>query len=324
MPQKTLEEFLFGEDGVVRLIGEEKYEHALEAIIEDGEEFPEVARTMNYHRICLAATLNDTPQALRVLEDMLKAGIYYPPVLLGPEADPPGLTPLLGLPEFEHLKAAHHDKYLEAMEKASPVLVTVKPEPTPIEPPPLLLAIHGNVSNVENEIDYYRPVTEGGWLLAMPQSSQPWGMEGRYIWGDWDVAVRQLEKYWELISGQAEYDTTRIVTVGISKGGEVAVWLSVSGRIPAHGFIAVAPGGPRIEDTQKLLPLVESARDRGVRGYLIGGDQDTYCYEPTMKLSTFLKEQEIPHELEVHLGLGHWFPPDFKQSLIRGLEFIEG
>ena len=141
MTQKTCEEFLFGEDGVVRLIHEkQQYERALEIIINEADQFPEVARTMNYHRICLAATLDDTAQALGVLEDMLAAGIYYPPILLGPEAEPPGLGPLLGLPEFERLKTAHQERYHEAMENAAPVLVTVAPEPAPAAPPPLLFA----------------------------------------------------------------------------------------------------------------------------------------------------------------------------------------
>ena len=152
MTRKTLEDFLFGEDGVVRLIQEERYQRALEIIIQEGDQFPEVARTINYHRICLAATLNDVSQALRVLDEMLEAGIYYPPVLLGPDAEPPGLEPLFGLPEFEKLTAAHQEGYQDAMENAPPVLVTVLPEAPPVTPPPLLFATHGNVSRVENEI----------------------------------------------------------------------------------------------------------------------------------------------------------------------------
>jgi dienelactone hydrolase len=133
-----------------------------------------------------------------------------------------------------------------------------------------------------------------------------------------------LEKYWSLLSQQAEYDAKRIVTAGLSKGGEVAVWLAMSGMVPAQGFLAIAPGGPRVAEPQKLLPLVESSRERGIQGYLLVGDQDTYCYEPTMRLSAFLKEQGIPHELEIRPGVGHWFPPDFERSLRRGLEFILG
>lgn len=324
MTSKTVEEFLFGEDGVVRLIGEEKYKRALDVIIEEGDEFPEVARTMSYHRICLAATLGDVAQALQVLEDMLKAGTYYPPIILGMEAEPPGLAPLLGLPEFERLKAAHRQYYQEAMDNAQPVLVTAKPDSPTEAPPPLLFVTHGNNSKVDNEIDYYCPITNWGWLLAMPQSSQPWGMEGRFIWGDWDVTVRQLKKYWELLGQQSDYDAKRIVTAGISKGGEVAVWLAMSGMVPALGFIAIAPGGPRIDDPQILLPLVEVNREKGLRGYLIVSDQDTYCYEPTMKLSNFLKEQGIPHEMEIHPCLAHWFSNEFDQSLKRGLEFVTG
>jgi predicted esterase len=324
MTQKTVEEFLFGEAGVVRLIRERQYERALEIIIKEGDLFPEVARAMNHHRICLAATLGDTAEALRVLEEMLEAGIYYPSVLLGREAPSPGLGSLLGLPEFEQIKIAHQEHYQEAMENAPPVLVTVAPESLPARPPPLLFATHGNVSHVENEIDHYRPATTWGWLLAMPQSSQPWGMEGRYVWGDWEVTEQQLKKYWRLLGQQAEYDPARIVTAGISKGGEVAVWLAMSGTIPARGFIAIAPGGPRIDEPERLLPLVEASREKGLRGYLIVGDQDTSCYEPTMRLAGFLREQGIAHELETHPDVEHWFPPEFEQSLHRALKFIVG
>ncbi len=321
MSPKTLNEFLLGEDGVLQLMREEKYQHALNLIMKDGKRFPEAARMINYHLICLAATLGYIPQALQTLEAMLKAGIYYPPVLLGSEADPPGLTPLLGLPEFEQLKAAHYEQYQQAMEKASPILVTVAPT-SATALPPLLMAVHGNCSMIEREINFYRPATEWGWTLAMPQSSQPWGIEGQYVWGDWEVTSRQLEKYWGMISRQAEYDSKRIVTAGISKGGEVAVWLAMSDRVPAQGFIAIAPSGSHVEEPQKLRSFVEGSCERGLRGYLIVGDQDTYCYEPTLKLATFLKEQGIPHELEVHSGLGHWFPLDFERSLRRGLEFV--
>src|SRR5262245_33882322 len=107
MKQKTLDEFLQGEKGVMRLIREEKYKLALEVILRDGSRFPGAARVINYYLICLAAVLGYIPQALQALEAMLNAGIYYPPVLLGSEAEPPGLALLLGMPEFEHLKALH-------------------------------------------------------------------------------------------------------------------------------------------------------------------------------------------------------------------------
>ena len=115
-----------------------------------------------------------------------------------------------------------------------------------------------------------------------------------------------------------------VVTAGVSKGGEVAVWLAMSGTIPACGFIAIAPGGPRIDEPDRLVPSVEASREKGLRGYLIVGDQDTSCYEPTLRLAAFLEGQNIPYELEIHRGTEHWFSPDFEQCLYRALGFIVG
>jgi predicted esterase len=327
MVRKTLQEFLFGENGVECLIRAREYERALEVIIDKGDLYPELVRMMMYRRICLKAMLGDTAEALRLLEEALAAGIYFPAILLGPEGtgdegNPLTLEAMEGLFEFERLKAAHQARYWEAMENAPPVLVTVGPSHPQTAPPPLLFVAHGNVSNIENEIGHYRPATEWGWLLAMPQSSQPWDVEGRYVWGDWEMTERQLGKYCSLLSQELDYDPARVVTAGISKGGEVAVWLAMSGKVSARGFIAVAPGGKRIDEPGALLPFVETSREKGLRGYLIVGDRDTSCYEATMKLSTFLKEQGISCELEIHPGEGHWFPPNFAQSLRRALRFI--
>lgn len=320
----SLEEFLFGESGVLRLIFEGEYAQALQVIQLQGEQFPEVARTVQYHRICLTATLGDTAQALEVLRERLAAGVYYPALLLGAEAEPPGLAPLQGLPEFEKLKAAHQERYQEAMENAEPVLVSLAPQPTPAGAPPLLFAMHGNVSRVENELDFYRPVTEWGWLLAMPQSSQPWGMEGRFVWGDWQLTESQLKKYWARLSEQAGFDPSCVVTAGISKGGEVALWLALSGTIQTRGFVAIAPGGPLVSAPEKLLPWLEQSREQGLRGYLIVGEQDAGGYEGARNLAAFFKQQGFPCELETHPQAGHWFPPDFERSLQRALAFVTG
>jgi len=204
MAHKTLEEFLFGEGGVERLIHDRKYEQAIQVIIEEGDLYPELVRMMMYRRICLKAMLGATAEALGTLEEALAAGIYFPAMVLGPEGtgdagNPLTLEALEGLSEFERLKTTHQTKYRETIEKTPPVLVTAGPSHPQTTPPPLLFAMHGNVSNVENEIDHYRPITEQGWLLAMPQSSQPWDVKGRYVWGDWEVTSQQLEKYWVLL-----------------------------------------------------------------------------------------------------------------------------
>jgi hypothetical protein len=274
-----------GENGLKRLIGAKRYREALDLILDEGEQYPELARMLTYERTFLLAKLGDAPQALSVLADALAAGVYHPAMVLASqegEGSPRTFAELDGLPEFERLRAAHQERYWTSMESAPPVLTVVHPENPPAAPPSLLFAVHGNNSNIENEIDHYRPVTGWGWTLAMPQSAQPCDIEGCYIWGDWSVTERQLAECWDLLGPQLAADPHRVVTAGLSKGGEDGVWLAMSSKVQACGFIAIAPGGPLISKTEGLLPFVEAARASGLRGYLIVGQEDQYCYESTV------------------------------------------
>ncbi|TEU17283.1 MAG: hypothetical protein E3J21_08890 [Anaerolineales bacterium] len=112
------------------------------------------------------------------------------------------------------------------------------------------------------------------------------------------------------------------MVAGFSRGGELAIWLALSGTIEVRGFIAVGPGGPYIREPDKWVPLIEASQGRGLRGYLVVGEQDVSCYEGTLALAELFKSRHFPCELEVHPNLGHDFPPEFQQSLARALEFV--
>ena len=70
------------------------------------------------------------------------------------------------------------------------------------------------------------------------------------------------------------------------------------------------------------MPLIETSQARGLRGYLVVGEQDVSCYEGTQALAELLRSRDISCELEVHPNLGHDFPSEFEQSLARALEFV--
>ena len=187
---------------------------------------------------------------------------------------------------------------------------------------PLLVAFHGNTRSIAQEIDTYRPINATGWMVAMPQSAQPWGMEGDFVWGDWETTTRQVERDWKLIQAQYQFDVAQVDTGGLSKGAEVALWAAMSGTIPACGAILLAPGGPLINDPARLLPFINVQAERNLRFYLIVGDADSVCFEPTKSLAQFFDTQGIPHILEIIPDVGHGFPPDFESYLKRALQFI--
>jgi predicted esterase len=185
----------------------------------------------------------------------------------------------------------------------------------------LLLAFHGNNRNAEGSVGFWRSAVSKGWLLALPQSSQVRGPDG-YIWNDQDRAVREIQEHVAMLCGQYAIDPDRVVVAGFSLGGELAIWLAMSGTIQARGFIAVGPGGPYMNEPDKWVPLIEASQARGLRGYMIIGEQDVFCYEGTQALASMLQSRDVPCELEVHPNLGHDFPHDFQQNLPRALEFV--
>ncbi len=298
-----------------------EYAQALDLVAREASRFPTEAWRVAYWRICLASLLGEVALALQLLEEALAAGLWYAEAQL---REDPDLQPLQGLPEFEQLVEVCRKRQAEAQAQAAPALITLQPEDqcqASLQPCPLLLALHGNYRTAEDSVGFWRSAVSNGWLLALPQSSQVRRPDG-YAWNDRDWAVREIKEHYAALCEQYAVDPERVVVAGFSLGGELAIWLAMSGTIEARGFIAVGPGGPYMREPGKWVPLIEVSQGRGLRGYMVVGEQDIFCYEGTQALAALLKSRDIPCELEVHPNLGHDFPPEFQQSLTRALEFI--
>jgi len=298
-----------------------EYARALDLATRAASQFPaEVLRTC-YWRVCMASLLDETALALQLLEEALASGLWYAEAQL---REDPDLQSLQGLPEFEHMVEVCRKREAEAQAQAAPALITLQPEggcqPGP-QPCPLLLALHGNNRTAEGSVGFWRSAVSEGWLLALPQSSQIRGPDA-YVWNDRDWAVREIQEHYDTLCQHYAIDPDRVVVAGFSLGGELAIWLAMSGTIQARGFIAVGPGGPYMNEPENWIPLIEDSQQRGLRGYLVVGEQDVFCYEGTQALAALLKSRDTPCKLEVHPNLGHDFPPEFQQSLAQALEFL--
>ncbi len=298
-----------------------EYAQALDLVTREASRFPTEALRIYYWRICMASLLGETALALQLLEEALEAGFWYAEAQL---REDPDLQPLQGLPGFEQLVEICRKRHAEAQAQAVPVLLTLQPEggcQAGLQPCPLLLALHANNRTAEYSLGFWRSAVSKGWLLALPQSSQVRRPDG-YTWNDRDWAVREIQEHYATLCEQYAIDPDRVVVAGFSLGGELAIWLALSGTIEARGFIAVGPGGPYISEPDDWVPLIEASQGRGLRGHLVVGEQDIFCYEGTQALAALLKSRDIPCELEVHPNLGHDFPSEFQQSLAQALEFL--
>jgi dienelactone hydrolase len=296
-----------------RLYHNEAYTEALDLITRHADLFPSRLR-LHHWRMCMAARTSDVPLALQELGQAVAEGYWYNQESLREDAD---LDRLQGLPEFERLTAICQARHSAAQEQAMPLLTTVQPNDQS-GPYPLLIALHGNYGNIEDSIDFWRLAVARGWLLALPQSSQI-AEPGAYIWDDRDRAVREVQQHYAALCAGYPVDRARVVVAGFSRGGTTAAWLALSGAVAARGFIAVAPGGPSVES---LAQLLEPGPTPQVRGYIVGGEQDTGYYHISQDMAALLRKHRVPFEIETYADLGHEFPPEFERDLIKALEFV--
>jgi len=292
-----------------------EYAAAYQLATREASRFPASVQSTIYNwRFCTACLMGDPALALRLIEEALDAGHWYGEADLREDSD---LAALQGMPEFERLIAIASQRRDEALAQAKPELKILVPA-NGAAPYPLLLALHGNSSNIADSERHWRSTVEQGWLVALPQSSQPMGAQ-TYGWNDRDWAVREITQHAATVREQYPIDSARVVVAGFSSGGGLAAWLALSGKLPARGFIGV---GPFLANVESVLPLIEAPREPLLRGYLVASQRDAYCYNVAQKLAELLPPHGIACELELHPDLGHDFPPEFERSLIKGLDFI--
>lgn len=150
-------------------------------------------------------------------------------------------------------------------------------------PHPVVVALHGGYWRARYGLDYM------GHLCAelTAQGAATWNVEYRRLGnpgGGWPgtlLDVARAADYLRKLAGQYPLDLTRVVAIGHSAGGQLALWLAGRSRVPAGSAVA----------TGNLLPLTGVVSLAGVldlrRGFelrlsddviwqFLGGPPDEY------------------------------------------------
>lgn len=291
------------------------YAEALDLVVRHEDLFDDRARFYNW-KMCMAARASDIPLAIQTLQESLDAELWHPPAELREDDD---LAPLQGQPAFERLAAISEERFEAAAARARPELLVVVPEGGH-EPHPLLLAMHGNNSNVAQTRSFWAPAAARGWLVALPQSSQL-SRNDAYVWTDRERAIPEVRRHGGALLAQYPIDPARVIVGGFSAGGGLALWLALSGEVAARGFVAF---GPWLPDMPGVEALIDAYDGRDLRGYIVVGEQDDECLPMARQAVALLRARGIPCELTILPGLAHTYPPDAERHLERGLRFVMG
>ena len=297
------------------------YTQAYSLATQNAEHFPDQAPLFNYWRICMAVRLGRSAESLSLLSHSLENGFWYGETLLRKS---PSLQPLQGEAEFERLVELSQQQQARDQAAIYPLL-TLRPEGACQDdenPCPLLIALHSNGSTAQALLDFWKHAASNGWLVAVPQSSQAMWKDA-YVWDDLDVTQSEIEHHLLSLSNRYAVDQRRIVVAGHSMGGEVAIWLVLSGAVEARGFIALAPGGPNLAEPDNWRELIDRASRRPLRGCLVYGDADpTISINGIKSLASMLHRARIACRLDRMPGVGHDFHPSYTAALLSGLEYI--
>lgn len=297
---------------------EKDYEAAHELSLEGADLYPEGKNFLLHAAAYMAARMGDQQKTMAYLNEVLADGYWLSEAYLADE----DFDSVRDTPEFQHFSEASLAAYHAAVKDIRPELHVVQPDEQSSR---LLLALHGNGSNIADQLDNWRPAAGHGWWMAMPQSTEVAGLnfvgELGFNWNNYETACPEVVAHHAaLVKG---YGIDEVVLGGFSRGGEMAIQTAVMGAITSQGFVAVCPGGPLTMQPDNWQPVIAGNDVSSLRGVMILGGKDQRVPE-NKQVVEMLREAGAEVELEVYPDMGHEFPPDFGARLEGFLGFIAG
>jgi len=279
MDQMTFRELT---DKMMDLYNKGNYSDALQLVEQNADRFPELSSRITFWRMCLLSLCGRSDDVLSVFQQGLDSGFWW----AHSQFRDTDLDPVHDLPEFKRLMAISQEKYEEARKHIKRDQAILLPETSAAGLYPLLIALHGGAGNKESNLEYWEAARRKGWLVLLPQSTQPL-YPGVYSWIDGELGLADLIFYIAKTSKEYPIDLQRVVIAGFSQGSGMAIYAALSGKINVHGFMGIATYWA--DPDSLVLPEKHS---RPVRGYFVTGEKDRGL-DRIRAIQKILKESNI-------------------------------
>jgi len=295
-----------------------EYQQALDLILAEGSKFPAERILADYWAMCSAARLDNRSLVYQIAEQFHADGLWYGEVMW---RQTPSFQKMQGVEDFERLVAASK-KNMEADPTASQS-VSLKYLPVNhSSKSPLLIALHGNQYKASDTVPFWQPSVLQGYVLAVPQSTQA-AYKGAYVWDELETAFADVKKCYTQIQTDTAFDESHVILAGHSMGALIAIHMALTSMLNLRGFIVNGAAIPFREAQDELEALLPLARDRGLRGYFIVGENDLDISQEEIRwFSGILKSAGLACELETIPGATHEYNPAYDNALLRALEYV--
>jgi len=177
---------------------------------------------------------------------------------------------------------------------------------SPAKKYPLVLVLHGGQGSILHEKMFWKAdqLKElKNYIFVFLQSSQVFEMNC-FNWNNIETARKDIKHLYKKIIIKYPIDTSRVIIIGMSQGGQTAIDAAINNIIPVKGFLACCPSKPGGLDKE----AVKQAVQRGVRGTILAGERDRALLPDAKEINAFFKEMNLDHRFIVIPGMGHRVP----------------
>lgn len=272
---------------------------------------------LEFAAACLRSLIGERQRAMDGLRAAMQAGLWWPAEWLDTDPD---LDALRGTAEWSALVAECQCCRARAQAQARCKLFVNAPlSAGPREALPCVFAIHWRGDNALAFGEAWQWLAQRGYVLALPQSSQVFGID-TYCWDDLATAMSDLRELWAALAMAVPCDPERTCVAGVSQGGARALEFVIKMDCrPLPPVIAIVPWGT---DPLSLVDSLGEGRNQRLRGAIWTGTEDP-GYEDAKVLHRELQLRSCDYELIVGNGLGHTLPKDFERSFLAVLARLD-
>ncbi|MFQ3543158.1 alpha/beta hydrolase [Halobacillus rhizosphaerae] len=265
-------------------------------------------------RYSLAAASGLADLALNIMKEaVIERQYWYSWEYLQEDED---LDPLRKYPEFLDMLRICKEREKRAKAEAKPELKVIAKASSERQRRNLVITLHGDQENNEITEKYWNSITSNTYSLALPQSSQVEFSDG-YSWHNAEKGMAELQQHYQQVISIEDYES--IIVGGFSAGAGIVLKALLNGQVEADGFILASPWLSEIETWKNKFALL---KEKGIKGYIICGDQDSDCLEHAEKLIDLLTADSIPHQFHKIPHVDHDYPKDFGVHLTDALTYL--
>ena len=194
-------------------------------------------------------------------------------------------------------------------------------EPSGPGPHPLCLVLHGNSSNPNMTVPYWRSMVERGWTLATLQSSQPDWASGTYVWNDIPKSLEETRVHTADLLARYAVDPQSVIAGGFSMGATIAVRMALDPDLHLRGVIA-HEAWLAAEEMADLEQVVSSAPPTQTRVLLIAGQENAEYGAVAHQVRDLLSARGYTCHVIYSSNPRHGYPPDFAKVLGQAVDWI--